>query len=153
MKINEIITETISEGRVYGWIDPHGQEFQTDDSNDRAHHNLVLDDLKRRGIPGTEHWTNSEDQEDNENVDYDIVSQAIADGWIRIGAIDHELVFAQFSPKIKSRPLSYLLHIIKKFRPRQITLDLMNDEGQRYESADFKSPRKAIAWIRRETGI
>ena len=149
MKLIEIIAETIAEGRVYGWIDPHGQEFQTDASNDRAHHNLVLDHLKSRGIPGTEHWK----EETHDGMDVDYVSQAIADGWIRIGAMDHAFVFAQFSPKIKNRPLNYLLQIIKKFKPSQITLDLMDDDGYRYESADFTNPRKAIAWIRNEAGL
>ena len=152
MKINEIIVETISEGRVYGWIDPHGQEFQTDASNNLAHHNAVLKDLKSRKIPGTEHW-NDNRMTTIEGVAVDYVSQALADGWIRIGAIAGSFVFAQFSPKARRRPLSYLVRIILKFKPPRVTLDLMDDDGRPWNSKDFESSRQAIAWVRKETGI
>ena len=150
MKLIEIITETISEGKVYGWIDPHGQEFQTDPTSDRSHHNAVLQHLKARGIPGTEHWDDRQSAVSGLN---DYMSQALADGWIRIGAMDHSFVFAQFSPKVERRPLNYLLRIILKFKPPTITLDLMDDDGRKFQGVDFTSPRKAIAWIRSETGL
>lgn len=152
MKIKEIIVETISEGRVYGWIDPHGQEFQTQETNDLRHHNDVLRNLKAKGIAGTEHW-NDDRLTTIEGVAVEYVSQALADGWIRIGAMAGSFVFAQFSPKAERRPLNYLLRIILKFKPPRVTLDLMDDNGKRYKEADFNSPRKAIAWIRKETGV
>lgn len=155
MKITEIISETIGEGKVYGWIDPYGQEFQTDATNDRAHHNAVLQHLKSRGIPGTEHWAEPLDPMDHypgkEEIDY--ITQALADGWIRIGAMDREFVFAQFSLKVEKRPLNYLLRIILKFKPSHITIDLMSEDGHKFEGADFNNPQKAIAWIRSEVGL
>ena len=148
MKIIEIITETISEGRVYGWISPTGEEFQTEETNDMRFHNNVLVNLKAKGVAGTEHWDNRQGGI-GDNVDY--ISQAIEDGWIRIGAIDHSWVFAQFSHKVATRPLNYLLRIIFKFRPNLITIDLMVGNGD-YNSMEFDSSRKAIARIKRETG-
>ena len=153
MKINEIIVETINEGQVYGWIDPHGQEFATDGRNDRAHHNDVLVFLKSRGIPGTENWEDQVARPPGTGLPM-YISQAIADGWIRIGARDGEFVFAQLRNNVNSRPLNYLLRIILKFQPPQITIDMMDEDGQgRYTSGDFNSPRKAISWIRNEAGL
>ena len=158
MKINEIISETIQQGQVYGWIDPHGQEFNTDGANDRAHHNQVLIFLKQRGIPGTENWTNIRpamyDKLDANPEQIDYISQALADGWIRLGARDHEFVFAQLRNDVASRPLNYLLHIIKQFKPPSITIDMMEEDGRRrYTQGLFDSPRKAISWIRNEAGL
>lgn len=140
MKINEIISETIEQGKVYGWIDPHGQEFQTDGDSKR-HHINVLVDLKSRGIAGTEHWN-----------DNSYMSQALADGWIRIGAEDNNYVFAQLSQEVANRPLNYLLRIILKFKPKDVTIDIMDNNGERWLSDNFDSYRRAIAWIKTETG-
>lgn len=154
MKIKEIITETIAEGSVYGWIDPHGQEFQTEETTNLRHHNNVLKFLKSRGILGTEHWDDVRRMYPGTSSDeIDYISQALRDGWVRIGAIDHEFVFAQFSHKIANRPLNYLLRIILKFKPQNTVIDLMDDDGRPWNSKDFTNPRQAIAWIRKETGI
>lgn len=154
MKINEIIVETIGEGKVYGWINPQGQEFQTD-TYDARHHNDVLKYLIATKTPGTEHWKDNVPAENYipGTPEFDYISQALADGWIRIGAKDHEFIFAQFMPVIKRRPLNYLLRIILKFKPSIITIDLMDDKGRSFMSKQFDNPRQAIAWIRKETGI
>lgn len=157
MRINEIIVETISDGQVYGWIDPHGQEYQTD-TYDARHHNDILKYLVSTNTPGTEHWKHDAPPEYifRGGPEYDYISQALSDGWIRIGAVDHEYVFAQLIPGVKRRPLNYLLRIILKFKPPITTIDIMTKDGRaqgRAMSKEFDNPRQAIAWIRNETGL
>ncbi len=143
MKINEIMLETVAQGEVYGWIDAAGKE-----------HSIYL--LPRK--TGTTHADVIEYLISQETLDWDIpldyaalTNGALERGWIRVGAMDHEYVFAQLIPeKVSKKAMTYLFRIMVTFKPGHIALDLSYVRGNG-PGEQFDDYRKAIQFLRANT--
>ena len=134
MKIKEIISETIKQGEVYGWIDANGKEYEiTDKTGD---HEGVLELLVQKKIFPDSH---------------DLINSAMKNGWIRIGAADDGYLFVQMDPKIVTKKaLIYLFRIMTKFQSSSISIDF-EEAGVVPHGKAFSNHRTAISYIRKMT--